>query len=236
MGSDDDRCPSCTIHREEAAHLCICPNEERTMLLKECVEDLSKWLQTDGFTDPELAYWIPKYIICRGTVSFSDMGNLGPMSALLLTLAALQDVIGWREFMEGKISHQFHRIQEVHLIGTHTNMLASLWTKTLISKVLRITHSQWIFRNFMLHDHLDGYLQRSRQAEITMEIDQLLQTHVDEIPRDRAFLLELDIDDISTMDFKAQNYCVFAMNAALSAQSNIMRSQLPAPPSVSNTQ
>ena len=236
MDSDDDKCPSCTIHREDAAHLCICPNEDRTMLLKECVDELSKWLQTDGFTDPELAYWIPKYILCRGTVSFSDMGNLGPMSSSLRILAASQDIIGWREFMEGKISHQFYRIQEVHLIGTHTNMTASLWTKTFISKVLHITHSQWIFRNFMLHDHLNGYLQRSRQAEITMEIDQLLQTHVDEIPTDRAFLLELDIEDISTMDFEAQNYWVFAMNAAISAQSNIVRSQLPPRPPGSRSQ
>jgi hypothetical protein len=133
--------------------------------------------------------------------------------------------------MEGKISRQFCRIQEVHLIGTHTNMTAHLWTRTLVSKVLRITHSQWIFRNFMLYDHLDGYLQRSRQAEITMEIDQLLQTHVDEIPADRAFLLEFDIEDISNMDFEEQNYWVFAMNAALSAQSNIIRSQFPTLPS-----
>ncbi len=56
----DKRCPNCR-RRETVAHLS--PDDDRTRLLIENVDELSKWLDTDNRTDPELAYWIPKYIL-----------------------------------------------------------------------------------------------------------------------------------------------------------------------------
>ena len=52
------------------------PSENRTKLLTEDVEQLSTWLQQDGRTNYELAYWIPKYIIFRGS---RPMAIIGPM-------------------------------------------------------------------------------------------------------------------------------------------------------------
>ncbi len=53
------QCPNCG-RRKTAAHLMLCPDNDRTRLLIENVDELSKWLDTDSRTDPELAYWIPK--------------------------------------------------------------------------------------------------------------------------------------------------------------------------------
>ena len=66
----------------------LCPDKDRTRLLIENVDELSKWLDTDGRTDPELAYWIPKYILMRGNKPFS---TLGCMSSKLKALAESQD-------------------------------------------------------------------------------------------------------------------------------------------------
>jgi hypothetical protein len=38
-----------------------CPDEDRTGLLIDAVEDLKNWMETDGKTDPEIIYWVPKY-------------------------------------------------------------------------------------------------------------------------------------------------------------------------------
>ena len=78
-------------------------------------------------------------------------------------LAASQDKIGWRNFMEGCIS-----------TGSFLN--GSDWTKTLISKLLHITHSQWIYGNFALHDKLGGYLHNKSLAAIRVAIDELGDT------------------------------------------------------------
>jgi hypothetical protein len=71
-----------------AAHLMLCPDNNRTRLLIENVDELSKWLDTDGRTDPELAYWIPKYILMQGDKPFSTMGYMSPK---LKALAESQD-------------------------------------------------------------------------------------------------------------------------------------------------
>jgi hypothetical protein len=96
------------------------PNDGRTKLLIENMDNLSQWLERDDKTDPELAYWIPKYILMRGDKPFSE---LGAMSAKLLSLARSQDIIGWCNFTEGHISIHFYDIQHFHL-AMHSSYLS----------------------------------------------------------------------------------------------------------------
>ncbi len=124
-----------------AAHLTLCPANDRMRLLIENVDKLSKWLDTDSRTDPELAYWILKYILMRGNKPFS---TLGYMSSKLKALAESQDQIGWKNFTEGHISTHFYEIQTFHLMMSSSFINGTDWTKQFITKILQITHSQWI--------------------------------------------------------------------------------------------
>ena len=80
-------------------------------------------------------------------------------------------------------------------LGNH-RMGAEQWTRQLISKILHITHSQWIFRNFTLHDRQKGWLRRKELHGIMEKIDQLSETNVDEFPEGSKFLLEMDYDNL----------------------------------------
>jgi hypothetical protein len=90
----DKRCPNCGA-RETNVHLMRCPDEDRTRLLFENVAELEKWMETDGRTDPELIYWIPKYILMQNNKQFTQLGY---MSKKMRKLADSQDKIGWRNF------------------------------------------------------------------------------------------------------------------------------------------
>jgi hypothetical protein len=79
--------------RETAMHLMLCPDKDRTKLLME-----TKWMAQDDRTDPEILYWIPKFILMRGDKPFSEMGA---MSHQFRALAESQDLIGWRDYTEG---------------------------------------------------------------------------------------------------------------------------------------
>jgi hypothetical protein len=80
----------------------LCPDNGRTKLrCCENVADLTTWMSCDDQTDPEILYWIPKYILMRGDRPISGMGFMSPQFKVL---AASQDLIGWREFTEGHIS------------------------------------------------------------------------------------------------------------------------------------
>jgi hypothetical protein len=83
-----------------AAHLLLCSNKDRTQLLINNTDELGKWLERDDIMDPELAYWIPKYILMRGDKPFADMGVMSPG---MKALAQSQDNIGYHNFMEGYI-------------------------------------------------------------------------------------------------------------------------------------
>jgi hypothetical protein len=137
----------------------LCPDGNRTRLLIENVDELSKWLDMDSRTDLELAYWIPKYILMQGNKPFSTMGYMSPK---LKALAESQDRIGWKNFTKGHISTQFYKIQTFHLAISSSYLNGSDWTKQFITKILQITHSQWIYQNILLHDKHQGYLHNKK--------------------------------------------------------------------------
>ena len=112
-------------------------------------ESLEVWLHKGSKTEPELAYWLPKYIEGRGALRFQDLGMMSPG---MRSLAVEQDVIGWRNFMEGRISKKFYDIQLLHLRDVSGHLNGRDWVKIFITKLLQMTHSQWLFRNITLHD------------------------------------------------------------------------------------
>ena len=141
----DERCPNCG-RRETAAHLMICPDKSRTKLLTKNVNDLMAWMSQDDQTDPEILYWIPKYILMRGDRPLSAIGFMSPQ---FKALAASQDLIGWRDFTEGHVSTHFYTIQSFHLAMSSSYLNGKDWTKQFISRIPHITHSQWISATYL---------------------------------------------------------------------------------------
>ena len=135
--SDNNKCPSCLTAAENADHLCRCPNEERTQLLRDSMTEFKTWMAAHDNTHQELCYWIPHYILCRGQVKFAD---LGPMSPAMMDIAVLQDTIGWRNFMEGRVSNKIFSLQRSHLLTSGSRMTPRRWMSTFISHILHITH------------------------------------------------------------------------------------------------
>ncbi len=122
----------------------LCPDTSCTQLLGEYVADLAAWMSQDGKTDPEILYWIPKYILMRGDVPLLAMGAMSPQ---FRALATSQDLIGWRDFTVGHISNHFYAMQSFHLAMSSSYLNGKDWIRQFISRILQLTHSQWIFRN-----------------------------------------------------------------------------------------
>ena len=206
----DNKCPNCG-RKEDAAHLMRCPSENRTKLLTEDVEHLSTWLQGDGRTNYELAYWIPKYILFRGT---RPMATLGPMSHAMHQAAISQDEIGWREFTEGKVTKEIAVLQRFHCASAPCRMNGDDWMRHFISRILQITHAQWIFRNTTLHDKIRGTLRLKERKDLLKEVGRLVDIDPMGVPPESRFLLEFDFDTLYRTSFEKQTYWVRAMKAA----------------------
>jgi hypothetical protein len=91
--------PNCKA-KETVAHMCVCLDEDRTRLLKENTNELEFWMTKYAKKDPEIGYWVPKYIKFRGARAFADMGMMSPQ---ITALTKSQDKIGRKNFVEEKI-------------------------------------------------------------------------------------------------------------------------------------
>lgn len=209
-GVEDSSCPSCGSPDERADHLCRCKNSDRRQLLAECTGDLVRWMSIGENTHPDLITWVEQYILGQG--NFPAMFDYPPSP--LKELVQEQKSIGWRNFMEGRISKQFYRVQFCHLIHANSMITAESWTKTFISKLLHITHSQWIFRNFMLHGKTNGLLRIVEQEAILLHIDELSLSNKTDLPEESRFLLEFDLDHLRNADYDMQCYWTAAVSAA----------------------
>jgi hypothetical protein len=196
----DKRCPNCG-QREIAAHLMLCPDENRTRLLIDTVNELTKWMAKDNITDPEILYWIPKYILMRGDKPLSQMGFISPQFKVL---ANSQDLIGWRDFTEGHISTHFYAIQMFHLTMSSSYLNGEDWIKQFISKILQLTHSQWIFRNISFHDKKNGYLCNKMAEELLQYINSLSDLALEDLPESSRFRLEINFSELSTYYLETQ--------------------------------
>ena len=73
--------------------------------------------------------------------------------------------------MEGYILTHFYAIQSFHLAMSSSYLNETNWAKQFISKLLNVTHSQWIFCNISVHDKINGYLHKKKSEEIMLELE-----------------------------------------------------------------
>jgi hypothetical protein len=60
-------------------------------------------------------------------------------------MAIDQDKIGWRRFMEGMVCLGMRKIQKAYSNSVGSGISRILWTQRFITKLLEITHSQWMY-------------------------------------------------------------------------------------------
>ena len=89
--------------------------------------------------------------------------------------------------------------------------------KHFVSHLLHILHSQWLYRNFTLHNTTRGYLRLKERQNVLIQIDKLLEVDPINIPAESRFLLEMDFDGLYQSSFEKQAYWVVAMKTAYRA-------------------
>jgi hypothetical protein len=204
----DNKCPNCGQDWETSTHLNWCSNNSRSLLFKESVRNLSTWMHQHDRTYPELAYWIEKYFLFFSTRSFtSSVDKGGSCSKDLCMAAASQDLVGWTEFLHGKVSVEIATIQHINCrLSPLCRLTGDDWMKVFASQLLQTSHSQWIFRNYTLHDKQGGYLCLREHSEVLQEVHRLLDTAPANIPKESQCLLELNHSTLYNSSYERQAY------------------------------
>ncbi len=99
----------------------------------------------------------------RGDIPLLAMGSMSPQ---FKALAASQDLIEWRDFTVDHILTHFYGIQSFHFAMSSSYLNGKDWTRQFISRILKLTHLQWIFRNISFHDKTNGFLRNKKPDKI----------------------------------------------------------------------
>jgi hypothetical protein len=130
------------------------------------------------------------------------------MTATMKEAAASQDSIGWTEFLHRKVSVKIAQMQESYGRLASSKQSHKQWMKHLVERLILISHSQRLFRNFTHHHKTKGYLRAKAEADIKQEVSALLHMRPFKIP------LEIKHRPGRASSHEFQCYWVRSMKAA----------------------
>ena len=145
------------------------------------------------YTDPALGRMVGGYLRGRGRRKFR---NLPCTSRQLMILAKTQDMIGWRNFTEGKLTRYFRVVQRQYLERVGASLTADSWIKAFICKLMEMTHGMWIFRCISKHHRTKGALVLASKAKLFKEIESQLALGEEALAEEDRWMLEVDVGQL----------------------------------------
>jgi hypothetical protein len=91
------------------------------------------------------------------------------------------------------------------------------WTWQFISRILQLTHLQWIFWNISLHDKTNGYLCNKKADKILQLINEFAEVAPEDVPKDSRFLLKINFSKLTKAHLETQTYWTL-VDAAITAK------------------
>ncbi len=116
--------------------------------------------------------------------------------------------------MEGMISKEVLPIQQSYADISGSALSSADWTKGVVVKLLEVTHGQWLYRNVQVHDSITGTEATLRKEELQQLIEEQIELGGEGLEDNDKYLLEINLDDLSTTSGETQTYWLLAIRAA----------------------
>ncbi len=105
-------------------------------------------------------------------------------------------------------------IQSAYLLNSNSSSGATQWISGLITQLLQVTHTQWIYQCILVHDCTTGTLISTHKEELLKEIKLQLSLGLEGLEEEDRFLLECNFDNLTTTTGEQQEYWLLAIQAA----------------------
>lgn len=209
------KCPCCVVEDGTAAHILHCEEVGWVDAFQQMADGLELWLE-DVDTDPELTEVIMECVRARGLLSIAEVCEGLP--GRFQQLGRSQDIIGWQRMLEGMVSVEFARLQEMHMRVIGSRWSVQRWMSGFITRLLEITHRQWIYRNLLVHDTVSGMLLTLKKEELRREIETQQELGDEGLLEEDKFLAEVNLECLETTSGEHQTYWLLAIRAARKAK------------------
>ena len=125
-----------------------------------------------------------------------------------------QDIIGWDNFGMDMVSSKLLPIKSDFLLHSKSSSHATRWISGLITQLLQVTHTQWIYQCILVHDRMIGMIISAHKEDLLKEVEHQLTIGPDALNEEDWFLLECNFDELATTTGEHQEYWLLAIQAA----------------------
>jgi hypothetical protein len=209
-------CPSCQVCTETCRHIARCQEVGREAAFRESTNAVERWMETVD-TNSNVKELLLAYLRGRGTNTCLECACNLDLPPMFREYASAQDIIGWDHFVMGMVSHKLLPIQSAHFHTAGKSYRATGWIAGLITQLLQVTHTQWIYRCMLVHDRTTGVLISAHKADVLKEIENQLSLGPNDLAEEDRFLLECNFDEITSTSGEAQGYWLLGIQAAREA-------------------
>ncbi len=206
-------CSSCQQHEETCHHVAGCPEVEQKKAFDQSTDEVEQWLESNT-THPDLQRLLMQYLRGHGTVTCIKCSMGHNLPQIMQDVADSQDKIGWDNFVMGMVSKKLLQVQSAHLLQCNSARTARNWISGLITQLLQVTHSQWIYRCVLVHDRSTVTLLLAHKEELQREIEHQLTLGPEGLAEDDRFLLECNFGELVLTNGEHQEYWLLAIWAA----------------------
>ena len=209
-----NRCSCCGRRNESILHITRCTNEGRRLMFAQTVSELVQWMAR-SHGHPEIILAVESYLTFRGRV---QMKRICQDYGILKRFAQETDRLGWRNFTEARISRTLFDTQEGWLKQLGSKWHIESWAKQFLTRVLNITHRQWLYRNSRIHIRQVEGLSLADHESILQKVRTLIGTDpTDLLPHHRS-LLYTDFEALGEGTSTDRQYWIAQMESAINAQ------------------
>jgi hypothetical protein len=206
-------CSSCLNCKETCKHVAKCQEVGRAQAFAWSASEVELWL-TKNNAHPDLRSLLLCYLWGRGALSCYECATALNLPHIFQEFDESQDVIGWDNFVMGMVSSKLLPIQSDFFLPSKSSSCATRWISGLITQLLQVTHTQWIYQCILVHDHTTGMLISAHKEELLKEIDRQLTLGLEGLAEEDRFLLECNFDSLTATTGEHQEYWLLAIEAA----------------------
>jgi hypothetical protein len=153
----------------------------------------------------------------RGETTCLECSIILNLPRIYQDFAASRDIIGWDGFVMGMVSHKLLPLQSAISFNSKLSNKASRWISGLITHLLQVTHTLWIYQCVLVHDRTTGTLILAHKEELLKEVEYQLSLRPDGLDEQDRFLLECNFYELATTTGEHQKYWLLAIVAAREA-------------------
>ena len=183
-------------------------------MFAQTVSELVRWM-TRSHGHPEIILAVESYLTYRGR---TQMKKICQHYGTLQRFAQETDRLGWRNFTEARISRALFDTQEAWLKQQGSKWHIESWAKQFLTRVLNITHRQWLYRNSRIHIRQVEGLSLTDHESILQKVSSLIRTDPTDLLSQHRSLLHMDFEALGGGTSTDRQYWIAQMESAIKAQ------------------